>query len=733
MKLSSVPWLGVVACLAGLHCGVEDDHDDPVEIGSSQEALSTPNGADWIVLPRPPARTSLAFSDAYVAPFVAAGWGSTATVTSSPKIEGNAALAVTVQSAWGAYGIGVNWNEAPYSGASQTEVAFAFNAGPAVHAGIASLQVAIDDDDAATPTRYVPLAPYLSSGPVTPSTWYRVRIPTSVLNPDGRPIRRFLIANRSTQTNVPFWLDDVRFSWTDSAPVQREVYTDAPAPGFALGGWTVQNTTDTYRTTGANAFRANFNGSYGASTLTWDWNQPALPVADYTTVSFDVSFGSGAPPAAASALRVGLDYSPSKTLASYVPGGFAANTWHRVTIPVADLATGPIRVLTFKNESTALFPLYVDHVRFETDHAAPPLREVPALSLARLEGRWDRAQASAPRAAFPGARALFRFSGTGLSLRLTETKSYRSATGTSEWAVRVDGADAGEVITQSSPSASELTADYVVASGLVAGTHEVELIRRTEAEFGSTRFVNAVVSGGAMLSPPAARTRRIEFIGDSNMTGYGIEALRPCAHTAANQNWTLAFPFLLSTRFDAAVEAAAHSGKGVFYNSSRTDLVTLGTLYTRSVPSESGSTYAPAQFPADVVVILAGGNDYAYRDDGDYPSVAQVQGAYDALIGQIRAAHPSATIVATNSPAISDWYPYYPNGGPSVMVRTKVLTAIQNVVTARRAAGDSTLWFHELAEVGNDQLTGCDYHPSPALQQTLATSVGNFVASKTGW
>lgn len=732
MKHSSVPLLGLAACLVGVHCGAEQP-DDPVELGVTQDALTTPNGSNWIVVPRPPARTSFAFSDTYVAPFVAAGWGSSASTTTTTKAEGTSSLAVTVQNAWGAYGIGVSWNETPYSAASQTEVTFAFNAGPTVHAGIASLQVAIDDDDAATPTQYVPLAPYLSTGPVAASTWYRVRIPTSVANPDGRPIRRFLIANRSTQTNVPFWIDDVRLSWTDPAPTVRDVYTDSAAAGFALGGWTVSNVADSFRTTGANSNRASFTGSYGASTFTYDWNQPALAVADYTSVSFDVSAGPGAPPAETSSLRVGLDYAPSKSLVSYLPGGFQANTWHRISIPVAELATGPIRVLTFKNESTASFPLYVDQVRFETDHVPPPLREVPALSLARLEGRWDRSQPTAPRAAYPGARALFRFSGTGLTVRLTEIKSYGSASGTSEWSTRVDGSPAGEVITQSSPTASELSADYVVASGLAAGTHEVELIRRTEAEFGSTRLVNAVVAGGSMLSPPPARSRHIEYVGDSNMTGYGIEAIRPCAHTAANQNWELAFPFLLSTRFGAAVEAAAHSGKGVFYNASRSDLATLGSLYTRSIPSEPASTYAPAQFPADVVVVLAGGNDFAYRDDGDYPSVAQVEGAYDALIGQIRVAHPTASIVTTNSPAISDWYPYYPGTSDSVMVRTKVLTAIQNVVATRRTAGDEALWFFELALVDNDQLTGCDYHPSAALQQTLATQIGNFVASKTGW
>lgn len=721
-----------LAVLVGgtVHCASEED---AVEMGVTSEALTTPNGTNWIVPPRPPARTSAVFADAYVAPFASAGWGVTEAQSTTTKIEGASSLAVTVQSAWGAYGAGVAWAETPYSGASQTEVTFAFNAGPSVHAGIDTLHVAIDDDDAATPTPYVLLKPYLvASGPVAPSTWYRVRIPLAAINPNGRPIRRLLIANRSTLTNVPFFVDDLRFGWTDPVPTERAVYSDAAAPGFAVGGWSVTNASDPFRTVGSSSNRASFTGSYGALTFVYDWNQPALPVADYTTVSFDVSTGTGAVPAAASALRVGLDYSPTKVLSAYVAGGLQPNTWHHVTIPVADLATGPIRTFTLKNESTSSFPLWIDHVRFETDHVPPPLRDVPGLSLARLEGRWDRAQASAPRAAYPGARAMFRFTGTGLTLRLTEIKSYKSATGTSEWSTYLDGAPYGEVLTQSS-AATELTQDYVVASGLSNATHQLELVRRSEAEFGSTRFVSATVAGGTMLPAPARRTRRIEFVGDSNMAGYGIDGTRPCSHTAANENWERAFPNLVASRFDAETEAAVHSGKGVFYNSTRTDTVTLGVLYPRSVPSEPASTYAASQFAAQAVVILAGGNDYAYREDGDYPSVAQVQGAYDALVGQVRAAHPGATIVATNSPSISDWYPYYPGTQDSVMVRTKVLTAIQNVVNARRSAGDTAIWFYDNPEVGNEQLMGCDYHPSPALQQTIATGVGNYLASKLGW
>ena len=366
----------MVLALSALRCGSER----PAE-GESSEALTTPNGSNWIVLPRPPARISKVFADAYVSPFAQYVSGSaTASASTSTKIEGTSSLSVTLQTANAALGAAVSSASLPYAGAGQTELTFAFNAGATVHAGVSTLAVAVEDDDVGTATTYVTLKPYLvGSGSVAPSTWYRASIPMTALNPSGRAIRRVLFANPSALTNVKFFVDDVRLSWTDPAPVETLAYTDAPAPSFLVDGWSVTSATNTFRTTGASSRKGTFTAAWGALTFTYDWSLPAFPAGTHTTVSFDVSGGSGAPPLAMSSMQIGLDGSPTKTLASYIPGGFVANTWHRVTIPVADLVTGPYRQVTFKNQSTSLYSFYVDHVRFETDHAPPALLDSGAV------------------------------------------------------------------------------------------------------------------------------------------------------------------------------------------------------------------------------------------------------------------------------------------------------------------------------------------------------------------
>jgi hypothetical protein len=80
-------------------------------------------------------------------------------------------------------------------------------AGASVRPGTNQLAVAVDDDDASTPERWVPLLPYLGRGQIAPNTWYRIVIPMSALNPTNLPIRRVLIGNRSTSRDLAFFVD----------------------------------------------------------------------------------------------------------------------------------------------------------------------------------------------------------------------------------------------------------------------------------------------------------------------------------------------------------------------------------------------------------------------------------------------------------------------------------------------------------------------------------------------
>lgn len=361
---------GLIVGTSALHCAPETD--DEGELGTTSAALSTPTGASWIVLPRPPARTSSVFGDDWASPFT--GSGATTARVASPKSDGTHALSVTLGAAGAALAATVDPTTAAFAGEGQTELSFAFNAGASVHAGIASLQVAVDDDDAATTPVWTTLKPYLTTGTVAANTWYQVTIPMSVLNPGNGAIRRLLVG-KSTSAGATFVVDNVRFSWTDPAPTETLVYGDARGTDFVIDGWDSKTATSTYRTTGANAIMGTYSAAWSAVSFTHDWSLPEYPAGTHTTVSFDISGGSGTPPTAMKSMLIGVDGDPQKPLTSYLPDGtLAANTWYRVTAKVSDLVSGPYRQVTFKNESTSKYSFHVDQVRFQVDHAPPALR-----------------------------------------------------------------------------------------------------------------------------------------------------------------------------------------------------------------------------------------------------------------------------------------------------------------------------------------------------------------------
>jgi hypothetical protein len=372
--------LSVVALPAGCVAASDDDAQaEGAELGEHQAAfttLTTPNGSNLIVLPRPAARVTPVYLDAAAAPFALVAVGASASVHVADKSEGANALAVTLQAAGSRVSF-VSSAPAAFSGAGQTELTFAFNAGAAVHTGVDTLRVAVEDDDPATPTTWVQVKPYLGSS-VAANTWYQARIPMSVLNATGRGIRRIVFEHGGSAANMSFLLDALRLSWTDAAPIVQSVFADAPATNFSVGGWSVSSANDPFRTTGAVSRRANFTGAWGALTFTYNWSLPAFAAGTHSTVSFDISGGPNTPPAALASMFVGLNGSPTQRLSRYLPGPFQSNAWYRVSIPVADLITGPYRQVTLKNESTSLYSFFVDNVRFERDASAPAVYEAVA-------------------------------------------------------------------------------------------------------------------------------------------------------------------------------------------------------------------------------------------------------------------------------------------------------------------------------------------------------------------
>jgi lysophospholipase L1-like esterase len=344
-------------------------------------------------------------------------------------------------------------------------------------------------------------------------------------------------------------------------------------------------------------------------------------------------------------------------------------------------------------------------------------------------GRVDRSDPDAPRIAWPGVRIIARFEGTGLTVRLDEPKE-PDQEGPSEFDVMIDGKLDAKLVLEHGEH------EYTLAEGLPRATHVVELYKRSEAQNGVTRLLGFDYGpGGKLLAPPVRPARRIEIIGDSAASAFGVEGVGegpdcPGEDWGARwQNFHVSWGAKLGELFDADVHGTVYSGKGFSKNIWRPDTDTLGQIYGRSNPLDPDSTFALASWTPDVVVIMAGGNDFAVgqpEDDGP-ATLNEFIEAYDDLVATVRRAYPEAHLFLALSASLTD---DEPEGRDT---RTNVAEGIATIVTGRTSRGDKRIHSTAPPVARPSELTGCDGHGSPEYHARIANDLARDIRARAGW
>ncbi len=308
------------------------------------------------------------------------------------------------------------------------------------------------------------------------------------------------------------------------------------------------------------------------------------------------------------------------------------------------------------------------------------------------------------------ANVRFAWSGTGAVARFDGTSVGAALGGGQEYTVVIDGAVQPKLVATSGMNA--------LATGLDAGTHTVELYRRTEASQGESVFMGFDFGGGTLLAP-SVPTRRLEFIGDSITCGYGDEGPdMNCSFSAATENHYLTYAAITARNLGAELSTVAWSGKGAVCNygddaSSCND--PLPIYYDRVLPSRSDSVWDFSRFVPDAVVINLGTNDFSTDVD---PSASMFEAGYTALLQHLREKYPDAYILLTNGPMLTD---------PDL---AKLKGYMLEVVTTLADPKIST--FDIPTQDGSDGF-GCDWHPSLARHEKMATVVTAELKGKLGW
>jgi lysophospholipase L1-like esterase len=263
------------------------------------------------------------------------------------------------------------------------------------------------------------------------------------------------------------------------------------------------------------------------------------------------------------------------------------------------------------------------------------------------------------------------------------------------------------------------TMSYPLASGLAAGEHDALLYKRTEAFFTTAQFLGFMVAGGQILDHAFnTQNRRIELIGDSITCGYGDEGMGPtCPFTNGTENEYLAYGALTARALGAEQVTLAWSGKGVYRNYDGTMTEPVPVLYDRTIATSATSSWDFKSEIPDAVIVNLGTNDFAQGDPG-----SGFVSAYDAFVKKIRGHYPTATIFLAVGPMLGD---------PSL---TTARGYVQGVVSTETQAGDTRIAYVEFAQqdIAADG-AGCDYHPSLATHQKMATVLTAAIKGKLGW
>ncbi|MCY1075347.1 SGNH/GDSL hydrolase family protein [Archangium lansingense] len=347
-----------------------------------------------------------------------------------------------------------------------------------------------------------------------------------------------------------------------------------------------------------------------------------------------------------------------------------------------------------------------------------PVQVSPQAPELRFGGRVDRGDAQGARLAWGGTSLTVRFTGTSLGLRLLDLPKVEERA-PNRFRFSVDGAPFRDLYV------GEGRMLYRVVEGLPEGEHVLRLEKETESSVGETQFLGLELDPGAQLLPaPPAPTRRIEFIGDSGLTGFGIEGKNEqCSFNVETQRSSLTWPALTARALGAEATIIAFSGKGVAVNHANDPSPPLPQLYERPLPYREDSRWNFNSWVPDAVVIQLGANDFWK----EHPGEERFRNAYRALVDGIRGHYPNAHIVCLLGSGISDSYP------KDLNARSNARVLISGVVESLRQSGDSRVHFAEVPPKLEDEGFGCVWHPSRKTHQRTAEQMTPLLHGLLGW
>jgi len=354
--------------------------------------------------------------------------------------------------------------------------------------------------------------------------------------------------------------------------------------------------------------------------------------------------------------------------------------------------------------ASALYLLAQDSKGIST-HQTVPMDDARIVLL----GQIDTADAKRPRLGYPGTGLLVRLKGDSLALQLS------SNTETSALTIVVDhGAPALKLLQKGEQS-------LVLASGLDAGSHVLEVYKRTETWQGVVTLIGIEMPpGSSLLVPPPLPIRKLLFVGDSVTCGAGVDNNPKCtddpAHPASDAYHS--YGMELGRRLDAQTHLVCYGGRGLDRDyrglGIADNVLNAPQLLNLSIPSDETAIRAAwdyRRWTPDGIVVSLGTNDFNLQQTSPLDEQTFVAD-YVRLLNTLHSQYPRATILATEGAIVTD-----------PLLRKYVQEAV--------AQAQSTQIFWAQAEhyPGN----GCNAHPTASQHMHMADDMEPLLRRALGW
>lgn len=189
--------------------------------------------------------------------------------------------------------------------------------------------------------------------------------------------------------------------------------------------------------------------------------------------------------------------------------------------------------------------------------------------------------------------------------------------------------------------------DFVLATNLYKGIHEIKMIKRNEFNIGYVKFLGFDFGDGKLLAAPKHLERRIEVIGDSITCGFGNEGQdESVEYVPSLDNGYLSYGAIAGRSLNAETIIIGCSGFGVMQSYDGDTSQTVPSRYSMVVPDKD-IKWDFTKWTPQVVVVNLGTNDFSF---GSIPDINKFNEAYINFIKEIYCNYKMAKVICTVGP-----------------------------------------------------------------------------------